>query len=339
VPGLRHLPRDHLGERRLGVARRDARGLDARGEAQEGLQRLHAAARGALQVDVVRGQAAEHHAAALGPRDQHVQPPLPAIGREGAEAHGELPVLAARIADADQHRVALVALHVLQVLDEEGLVRVRREELFRVRLRAAQRLHGVQDRVALPEGEGGDAEALLRRLPRMGHDGLRDRLGLHPVDARTRLPSPVHADQREAEARRARARRGQDGQPPVVELGVGGGDQALVAAAVVPAQHHVRHAAGVREAEDALDLARRDGPVLERLLAPILAGHALEEAGWGHLPVVAHHHHLPGARDRAERVHRLDLAGLVDHEQVEAEPRLQAVRRGEELRDRRAATS
>ena len=48
-------------------------------------------------------------------------------------------VLVAPIADGDQDRVALVALHVLEVLDEEGLVRVVGEEGVGRGVGAAQR--------------------------------------------------------------------------------------------------------------------------------------------------------------------------------------------------------
>ena len=226
---------------------------------------------------------------------------------------------------------------------------MRAEEGFGVRVRAAQRLHRVEDRVALLHRKGRDAEAVARRFPRMAQHGGGHRLGLDPVDAGALLPFAVHAHQAEPEPVAARLGRGQHHQPPFVEFGVGGRDQAFMPAAVMPAQHDIRHAARIGEAEDALDLPRRDGAFGEVFLRPfLLARHALEEAGGRHLPVVADDDHLAAARDGAERIHRLDLRGLVDHQQVEGQPGLEVrgrpVRRGglptagrrrrEELRDR-----
>ena len=62
------------------------------------------------------------------------------------------------VADADEHDVALVALHIFEVLDEEGLGRADREELLGRRVVAAEPLQVLLDRLALGHAEGGDAK-------------------------------------------------------------------------------------------------------------------------------------------------------------------------------------
>ena len=93
----------------------------------------------------------------------------------------------------------------------------------------------------------------------------------------------------------------------------------------MPAQHPLRQPARGEQAQDALDVG--DGRAFLLVLG-VRASHAGEEAGRRQLALVAHDHHLPAARYGPERVHRLDLAGLVHDQQVERH----AARR-EELRD------
>ena len=69
--------------------------------------------------------------------DGDVQAPLTAFPVERSEVHRELAVLVAAVADAEDHDVTLVALDVLQVLDEEAVEAVFGEE--RVELRRASR--------------------------------------------------------------------------------------------------------------------------------------------------------------------------------------------------------
>ena len=65
----------------------------------------------------------EHLAPPPGARDQHVQPPLAALAVQRPEVHRHRAVLVPPVADGDEDDVALVALDVLEVLDEERLGR------------------------------------------------------------------------------------------------------------------------------------------------------------------------------------------------------------------------
>src|SRR5260370_20477305 len=66
-------------------------------------------------------------------RDGDVQAPLTALPVERSEVHRELAVFITAVADAEDHDVTLVTLHVLQVLYEEAVEAVLREELVELR--------------------------------------------------------------------------------------------------------------------------------------------------------------------------------------------------------------
>ena len=107
---------------------------------QKHFERGNALAFAALQIDIVGRDGREHLAALLGARDQHVQAALAAIGADGAKAHGQIALGVARIGDRDKDHIALVALHVFQVLDEKGFIGVGDEERLGFGLLAAQQL-------------------------------------------------------------------------------------------------------------------------------------------------------------------------------------------------------
>src|SRR3546814_12255666 len=66
-------------------------------------------------------EGAENFAAQLGARVQHVETALAALAAQRTEGMGEIALLGLAIADRDEDDVALVALDILQILDEEGL--------------------------------------------------------------------------------------------------------------------------------------------------------------------------------------------------------------------------
>ena len=61
-----------------------------------------------------------------GAGDQDVQPALAPLAVERPKVHRQAPLGRAPVADADEDHVALVPLHALQVLEEEGLGQVGR---------------------------------------------------------------------------------------------------------------------------------------------------------------------------------------------------------------------
>ena len=69
-----------------------------------------------------------------------------------------LPASSSAVPDAEDDDVALVALDVLEVLDEEAVEAVLGEEVVEVRALAARGLELVADAARLRLGEGDDAE-------------------------------------------------------------------------------------------------------------------------------------------------------------------------------------
>ena len=93
---------------------------------------------------------------------------------------------------------------------------------------------------------------------------------------------------------------------------VGEGDQAFVAAAVVPIQAACRKVGAQAFVEDAFQIAFHVTGVI------LLAGlRAVEEGGRRKLLRISDHDDLPAACHRADRVPHRDLRGLVEHHDVE----------------------
>ena len=144
---------------------------------------LHPPRPGPPQVQISSDEVAVHNAAPAGPRDEDIQAALASVPVERPEIHRQVGAIDLPVADADQDHVALVSLHVLQVLDEERLFGVPREELLAGGIPTAQNVDFVFDAASLHVAEGRDAEGPARRLAGVLHHGQRDRLRLGGVDA------------------------------------------------------------------------------------------------------------------------------------------------------------
>src|SRR5690348_8408917 len=96
------------------------------------------------------------------PCHRHIQPSLASLAVEWTETHGNAPRLVGSVADPEENDIALVTLHILQVLDEERIVSAIAEELLQVWVRLPQLLQFVQDAYLLPLAEGNHPEALFR---------------------------------------------------------------------------------------------------------------------------------------------------------------------------------
>ena len=310
-------------QRRLQIAPADARhGQIAGGRVvEEDLERSHALALAAFQINIVCRDGREHLAALLGTRDQHVQAALATIGADGAKAHGQIALGIARIGHRDKDHIALVALHVFQVLDEEGFVGVGNKERLGLGLLAAQQFQLILNGDFLLQRKRGHAKTELRRLQCVGHDGVGNGLGFQAVDARAAAVKAALGQMVKAQthARAGRVGAGHDEQAAAVELLVGHRNQRLVAAAVMPAQHELGHALGQAQAQNAFHIGSAGDQLIFVLVVILIlfAGHAREKARGRQLAVIAHHHQLLAAGDGAQRIHGFDLAGLVNHQQVE----------------------
>ena len=100
------------------------------GKLQKGFEGLGSRRFGPVQVNILCGQIGEHLATALGPSDQHVQPPLSPIVVERIEVHIYLASGVASVSHANENDVSFVALDCFQVLHEKGLVGVGRKKTF-----------------------------------------------------------------------------------------------------------------------------------------------------------------------------------------------------------------
>ena len=201
----------------------------------------------------------------LGAGEGHVEPPLAAALVDRAEVHQHLAVGAVAVADAQDDDVPLVALDVLQVLDQQadelavdlpfpfGI-----EAVAEVGVVLGQPLQGAFDLVLLGFGKGDDADAPAALPAQQFAHELGDVVGLgavaplvvdavlHAVEADRTGPSSSSAararrrrlaDEDRPAAGRRQAFFGHRQQPAVVEGPVGEADQRFAAAAVVPAEH------------------------------------------------------------------------------------------------------
>ena len=157
--GLADLRHHHIASRRGSMA--GNKWQTARlGVFQKAFQPLNALCAGALQVNLAGLQRGEHHHFIAGTRHRHVQATLTAGIVKRAEVHRHLPVLVRAIAYREKDDVALIALHILQVLHEDGLAAVH-SQLLELRL-FVERLHQVVlYQVALHLAESHDAYAVL----------------------------------------------------------------------------------------------------------------------------------------------------------------------------------
>ena len=219
---------------------------------EECLQAFHSLGAGALQVYLAGFQGGEYHHLIACTRHGHVQPPFTAGIVQGAEVHRYLPVLVCAVADGEEYHVALVTLHVLQVLDEYRLLAVH-GRLLELRVPVERLGQVIFYQVALHLAEGDDADAVLLQLlilqpaQDLIDDGLR-LAGVAPgasfvvdaVDGHQRHPGHTVVGRGECE------------QAVAVILRIAERDQALVLAAIVPGELMLAQGEGDAVVEDAL---------------------------------------------------------------------------------------
>src|ERR1035438_10536801 len=157
---------------------------------QERFQRSHARRTGLGYIEVLGAHGREYLAAPARATDQHVQAALPAGPIEGTETHRQVALFRTPVANTDEDDVALVTLHVLQVLDKTRLVRRVRKELFAGRIPPAQEFHLVQDGIHLSDAKGGYSKCLPLLLGErqlasgMRHYRRSNRFRLYRISAR-----------------------------------------------------------------------------------------------------------------------------------------------------------
>ena len=273
---------------------------------EELAQQPGAARARARAVDLLRVDAGED--GELLPRARHgdVQAPLAAAGAERTVVHAEPVAGVRRVADAEEDLVPLVALHVLQVLHEEGL----HAREVPVDLGVDPRLvEQVEHELLLGDVERDDPEGALARLepPEPVHEVRDQGLGLGAVrpaaGAAAALVHPLDPPPLDPEVRGRELGGREDVEPALVDVAVAELDERLVAAPVVPPEPLLGDELRDRLVEDALEL--HHVVVLRQLVLRVVAR---EEPRGRHLAGVADDEHLAPARDRADRLLRADLA-------------------------------
>ena len=255
-----------------------------------------------------------------GDGDVQAAPAAGLVQRPEIQRHPPASVQA--VADREEDDIPLVALDILQTLDEHRLRLFRRGAGERPVL-GKQLLHLLLDEVLLARVERHDADAPLpfRRVGEPALHVLHDRIGLRLVG-----PAPaavVHAFDGEEPHPRGQVVVGRERQERVlIVTGVAERDQALVAAPVMPFQIDRREGQGDALVQDALQV----------LLVGILLveGVRLEEGRGRQLLGVADDDERLAAGDGGHRLTRRELGGLVEDDQVELTAfRLQVLRYGE----------
>ena len=110
------------------------------------------------RVDLRGADGGEHDYLLLRPRDRDVEAAFAARQVERAEVHGEAPFLVGRVAYGKEYHVALVALHVLQVLHEVRSLAILRQQPLQFWVGGAALLQHRPDQLLLRHGERDDAD-------------------------------------------------------------------------------------------------------------------------------------------------------------------------------------
>ena len=198
-------------------------------------QHPHALISDAVGVHVVGGEAADDGHAALGAGDGDVEASEAAFLVDGAEVVAHAAVFGASVADGEDDGVALVALDALEVFDEEGFGVGFAEEFVEFGTVAAGEAQGFGDAVGVGCAEGDDAERFVGALGGVAEDQFDDALDFGGVGAADPGGVGLEGDFDMFEAVVGQ-RAGEGGEATVVDVVVGEGDEALVFAAVVPAE-------------------------------------------------------------------------------------------------------
>ena len=290
------------------------RGTPLFGIFKEGLQAGDSLRRGALEVDLVGCEGGEDLHLIAGAGNSHVQTAPSTFPVERAEVHGDPPILVLAVTDREEDHIPLVALHVLQVLDEDRFLGGHRQ-LFQIGLFGEQVREQVLDEGLLVGIESHHADAaptevgILQTTADLGDDGL----GFRPVLPRPFLSPVVDAIHMFIGQFGIQIiRRGERKERVLVELGVAEGDKAFVLAPIVPAEMLGREGKGKAVIEDAVQILH--------LGVILVKGILVEEIGRRHLLLVADHDDALAAGDGAHRLAGRHLRGLVEDDKVELRP-------------------
>jgi hypothetical protein len=288
-------------------------------EVEIGTKEMDSEGLGLREVDVVRTHRTDHDHRLAGAYDRDVEPALSTGDVERAEALVDPPLVIRTVGDAQEDHVALVALNVFEILDEERLGTLEIEEFLEREILPTEALEFVLNRALLPGVHRDHTETLLGRPAKMLEHHASGRRGLDGVEpARVARALSTLGDVDEANARVGRfihsAR--ESNELSFVEMSIGEGDQGLSSAAIVPAQALPSESECTTDVEDALIIRE---PVVVVGFALVVFDHSIEEIRRRKLFLIARHDELGSSEDRADRVERADLRRLVEDHEIEAD--------------------
>jgi hypothetical protein len=263
----------------------------------------------------IAAQTAEDDDFVFGAGDGDVEPALAAFAVERAKVHGDAAGFIDAVTDGEEDHVALVALDAFKAFDEDGFAfdgRCVAEMRFNVVMFAALFIEEVFDEVLLRLAEGDDAEAAFfaggaKALHEFGDKCARF-LGVGASDA---LVVARLGQMNEANAAEFSVRRWEGEQIVVVIMTIAEGDEAFVAAAVMPLETFVAQALGEEFVEDAFEVFLLD----DGFFVSGFAG--VEEISGRKLFGIADDDELGAASDGADGIPNGDLRSFVEDDEVE----------------------
>ena len=212
--------------------------------------------------------------------DSHVETPLATLVVERSEVHRHPPVDIRTVAYGEEDDIALVALHILEVLDEDALLHVHRQLFeFRPLSQFVDENIFYQVLLHLAETDDADAELAQHGVFETSYHLFNDGLGFCGVGACVSLVVGS-LDAYEPHLRLAVVSAGEGAQLTLVILLVAEGDERLMLRAVVPGEVVSGHGERDTVVQDAVHVV-----YLRLVLVYLLRG---KEAGGRHLLRVAH---------------------------------------------------
>ncbi len=175
---------------------------------------------GAVEVDLAGEDRAKDLAPPFGTGNQDIQPAFASFPVKGAEVHAEKAVGILGVADRNEDAIAFVALNVFEIFDKEGFVGVGVKEGLGVGVFGLEAFEFVEDGVALADGEGGNAEALVGPAAGVFDHGTGDGGGFDRIAHRFSAVKDAIGDvvKAETEVGIPLVRGGDDEEAAVVEL-------------------------------------------------------------------------------------------------------------------------
>src|SRR3990170_5729256 len=131
------------------------------------VQRRHSSGSSFVNINVRRFDRGDQHRLFSSPCNRNVQSAFTARFVQWSKIQSHLTLLIATIAYAEHHNVAFVALHVLQVLDEETFQSVLFEESFKLGFFSQAAFNRFFHGLHLSYAEGYYAESFVRMVPEM----------------------------------------------------------------------------------------------------------------------------------------------------------------------------